>query len=79
MTPLIEAEEKGQGLWGRSPIDATDGLGVIGRETSFELAYADDMRRGNQFRIGGKMDNGEIDVSYQWDESGIWALQATRK
>ncbi|RKI38398.1 hypothetical protein D7X55_40190, partial [Corallococcus sp. AB049A] len=48
---------------------------------SFELAYADDMRRANCFRIGGKMDNGEIDFSlYQWNESeGIWAPQATRE
>ncbi|MBH1719208.1 hypothetical protein I5V24_01790 [Stenotrophomonas maltophilia] len=64
-----------------NPNDATDDLGVIGEDLSFELAYADDMRRANCFRIGGKMDSGEIDFSlYQWDESeGIWALQATRE
>ena len=44
-----------------NPNDATDDLGVIGEDLSFELAYADDMRRANCFRIGGKMDNGEID------------------
>ncbi|MFG6108381.1 MULTISPECIES: DNA primase family protein [Stenotrophomonas] len=64
-----------------NPNGATDDLGIVGEDLSFELAYADDLRRGNQFRIGGKMDNGEIDISlYQWNEAeGIWALQATRE
>lgn len=64
-----------------NPNDAADDLGIVGEDLSFELAYADDMRRGNQFRIGGKMDNGELDISlYQWDEvEGIWAMQATRE
>lgn len=46
-----------------NPDDATDDLGIVGEDLSFELAYADDMRRGNHFRIAGKMDNGEIDIS----------------
>jgi hypothetical protein len=39
------------------------------------------MRRANCFRIGGKMDNGEIDFSlYQWNESeGIWASKPPGK
>jgi P4 family phage/plasmid primase-like protien len=78
-----QAQEKKGRAFGAdiNPQQATDDLGIPGDTISFELAYAGDMRRSNAFRIGGRMDNGEIDISlYQWDEAeGVWALQTTRE
>ncbi len=78
-----QAQKKKVEAFGRdlNPQQITEDLGIPGETISFELAYAGDMRRSDAFRIGGRMDNGEIDISlYQWDKAGgTWGLQTARE